>query len=138
MPPVAVIQQVEAPIEKVFNFIGDVTTHTQINDYCLNVKFLTEEHTGVGTRFHQVYSDGTEHESEVVVWEPYSKIVWRNFEAGGKEPVNIISYRFEQVENITYVLHFVEAFSLEDQAHHRDVTERNFREMKRLKEILEG
>jgi len=138
MPHVAVIQQIKAPVEKVFDFIGDVATHTQINDYCLEVRHLTEGKTGVGTRFHQVYSDGTEHESEVIVWEPHSKIVWRNFEAGGHEPVNIISYEFEQEGEITHVLHYVQAFSLENQAHHRRVTERNHREMDRLKKILEG
>ena len=68
MPPVAVIETIRAPIEKVFDFIAHVETHPQIADFCREVKIVSEQKAGKGTRFRQVYANGDEHDSEVVVW----------------------------------------------------------------------
>jgi len=138
MPPVAVIQKIRAPVEKVFGFIGRVETHPRIADFCREVRIVSAQKIGLGTRFHQVYTNGVEHDSEIVVWEPHKKIVWQNYEEGSKEPVQIVSYHFEQEGEITHVLHTVECAAYESQAAHRDGTERNIRELANLKRILEG
>ena len=138
MPPVAVIEKIRAQAQEVFNFIGHVETHPQIADFSQSVKIISEKKTGVGTRFHQVYTSGAEHVSEMMVWEPYKKIVWHNFEGDSKTPVMIISYYFEEEGPYTHVLHTVECDEYENQAKHRDGTLRNIRELANLKKILEG
>ncbi|HJP13646.1 MAG: SRPBCC family protein [Nitrospinota bacterium] len=138
MPPVAVIEKIRAPIEKVFDYIAHLETHPRIADFCREVKIVSEKKSGVGTRFHQVYANGDEHDSEIVVWERPTKIAWRNFEGGSSEPIQMISYYFEQEGDITHVLHTVEHDAYENQALHRDGTERNIRELENLKNILEA
>ncbi|MCY3823090.1 MAG: hypothetical protein OXG62_04400 [Nitrospinae bacterium] len=138
MPPVAVIEKIRAPAEDVFGFIGHVETHPQIADFSQSVRIISEKKTGVGTRFHQVYTSGAEHISEMMVWEPYKKIVWHNFEGDSKTHVMIISYHFEEEGPYTHVLHTVECDEYENQAKHRDGTLRNIRELANLKRILEG
>ena len=137
MPPVAVIQQILAPIEDVFNFIGNVETHPRIADFCREIDIISEQKSGVGTRFHQVYADGTECESVIMEWDPYEKIGWHNFEGGSKKACQIITYRFEQEGEIAHVLHTVETYAYEVQALHRKGTEENMREMENLKKIIE-
>ena len=138
MPPVAVIEKIRAPAEKVFNFIARVETHPRIADFCRSVRIVSEEKSGAGTRFRQVYANGVEHLSEITVWEPNERIVWRNFEDGAEAPVMIIGYRFEEEGRHTHVLHTVEADEYENQAKHREGTLRNIRELANLKRILEG
>ena len=104
MPPVAVIEKIRAQAQEVFDFIGHVETHPQIADFSQSVKIISEKKTGVGTRFHQVYTSGAEHVSEMMVWEPYKKIVWHNFEDDSTTPVMIISYYFEEEGPYTHIL----------------------------------
>ncbi len=137
MPPVAVIEKIRAPAEKVFAFIGHVETHPEIADFSQSVKIISKTRSGVGTRFHQVYTNGAEHLSEIVVWEPNRQIVWHNFEGEERTPVMIISYYFEQEGPYTHVLHTVESAEYEEQSKHRDGTLRNIRELANLKRILE-
>ncbi len=96
MPPMVVLQKIKAPVEDVFNFVGNVTTHPRFADFCREVKITSEQSTGAGTRFHQVYEDSRECDSVIMLWEPFQKIVWHNFVGGGKKPAQIITYRFEQ------------------------------------------
>ncbi|MCY4385366.1 MAG: hypothetical protein OXE44_19730 [Nitrospinae bacterium] len=138
MPPVAVIEKIQASAEEVFNFIGHVETHPQIADFSQSVKIISEQKSGVGMRFHQVYTSGIEHVSEIMVWEPGRKIVWHNFEGDSNTPVMIISYYFEEEGPYTHILHTVECDEYENQAKHRDGTLRNIRELANLKRILEG
>ncbi len=138
MPPVAVIEKIQASAEEVFGFIGHVETHPQIADFSQSVKIISEKKSGVGMRFHQVYTSGAEHVSEIMVWEPGKKIVWHNFEGDSKTPVMIISYYFEEEGPYTHILHTVECDEYENQAKHRDGTLRNIRELANLKRILEG
>ena len=67
-------------------------------------------------RFHQVYTNGAEHVSEIMAWEPSKKIVWHNYEGDAKTPVMIISYYFEEEGPYTHVLHTVECDEYENQA----------------------
>ena len=137
MPPVAVIEKIRAQAQEVIGFIGHVETHPKIADFSQSVKIISEQKTGVGTRFHQVYTSGAEHVSEMMVWEPYKKIVWHNFEGDSTTPVMIISYYFEEEGPYTHILHTVECDEYENQAKHRDGTLRNIRELANLKRILE-
>ena len=138
MPPVAVIEKIRAPIERVFDFIAHVETHPRIADFSQEVRITSDQKSGIGMRFHQIYTNGEEHDSEIIIWEPPARIAWRNFEAGAQEPVQIISYFFEQIGEVTHVLHTVESAAYENQARHRDGTERNIRELRNLKKILEA
>ena len=138
MPPVAVIEKIRAQAQEVFSFIGHVETHPQIADFSQSVKIVSEQKSGVGMRFHQVYTSGVEHVSEIVTWEPGRKIVWHNFEGDSTTPVMIISYYFEEEGPFTHILHTVECDEYENQAKHRDGTLRNIRELANLKRILEG
>lgn len=138
MPPVVVLQQIKAPVEKVFRFVGDVETHPLFAHFCREVKITSDVWNAVGTRFHQVYTDGHECDSEIVVWEPYRKIVWHNYLSGKTKPAQIISYCFEQEGDVTHVLHVVENEAYEDQTLHRRGTEENIRELANLKRLMEG
>jgi len=137
MPPMVVIQQIEASIEDVFKFVGHVETHPQIADFCSAVKITSEQKCGVGTRFHQVYADGTECDSVIMEWDPFEKIVWHNFEGGSMKACQIITYRFEQEGKISHVLHTVNTYSYENQALHRKGMQENMQEMENLKKVLE-
>ncbi len=138
MPPVAVIETIRAPIERVFDFIAHVETHPRIADFCREIQIVSEAKTGPGLRFHQIYTNGDEHDSELTLWEPPSKIAWQNFEAGAAEPIQIVTYYFEREGGLTHILHTVECAAYENQARHRDATERNIRELANLKKLLEG
>ncbi len=138
MPPIVGLQQVKAPVEAVFDFVGNVQTHPQIAPFCKEVKITSpERHKGKGTRFHQIFHDKPECDSEIMSWEPSRKIVWHNFVGGGEKPAQIITYRFEQEGEFTHVLHTVDNEVYEDQTLHRGGTEENIRELASLKRLLE-
>lgn len=138
MPPVVVLQEVRAPVEKVFNFVGNVETHPQLAPFSKEVRITSPEgHKGVGTRFHQIFHDRPECDSEIIVWEPHSKIVWHNFIGGSDKPAQIISYYFEQDGERTQVLHTVDNDAYENQTLHRGGTEENLQEMANLKRVVE-
>jgi hypothetical protein len=138
MPPVVVLQQIKAPAEKVFAFVGNVLTHPQIAPFCKEVRITSPGgHKGAGTRFHQIFHDRPECDSEIKVWEPHSKIVWHNFVGGSSKPAQVITYRFEQVGGTTHVLHTVDNDAYEDQARHRGGTEENIVELGNLKRLME-
>lgn len=138
MPPVVVLQQIRAPVEKVFNFVGNVETHPLFAHFCREVKITSELRRAVGTRFHQVYTDGHECDSEIVVWEPFRKIVWHNFQNRETKPAQVITYRFEQEGEITHVLHIVENEVYENQTLHRRGMEENLIEMANLQKVMEA
>ena len=138
IPPVVVIVEIKAPAEKVFGFVGNVETHPEFADFCREVKMTTEKSNELGAKFHQFYVNGGECDSEIMVWEPFKKIVWHNFQGGNEEPVQIITYYFEQVGDVTHVLHTVENEAHADQALHRKGMQENVREMANLKRLVEG
>ncbi len=138
MPPVVVLEQVRASVEKVFEFVGNVETHPQIAPFSKEVRITSPEgHQGEGTCFHQTFHDRPECSSVITIWEPYSRIVWRNFVGGSSKPAQIITYRFEQEGDVTHVLHTVDNDAYEDQTLHRAGTEENIRELANLKNLLE-
>lgn len=138
MPPVAVIEKIRAPAGEVFRFLAHVETHPQIADFSQSVRIISERRSGVGTRFHQVYTNGVEHVSEITAWEPNRKLAWHNFAGAGEAPVMIIAYYLEEEGPYTHVLHTVEAAEYESQSRHREGTLRNIRELANLKRILEA
>lgn len=46
-------RQIQAPVELVFSSISDVRRFQEINDSVLEIEFLTERQSGVGTRFKE-------------------------------------------------------------------------------------
>jgi len=141
MVPVVVLQQIKVPVDRVFNFIANLETHPQIAGFCQSVKYTSEKREGVGATFHQVYKNGAECDSEIVVWEPPTKIIWQNFYGGSKKPDQTVTYIFEQEGGTTHVLHTVERMDEEadkDLALHRRGTAENVEEMANLKRILES
>ncbi|MFQ5914799.1 MAG: SRPBCC family protein [Nitrospinota bacterium] len=142
MVPVVVLQQIKAPVDRVFNFIANLETHPQIASFCQSVKYTSERRQGVGATFHQFYKNGGECDSEIIVWEPPTKIVWQNFYGAAKKPGQTVTYYLEQEGEITHVLHTVERTDDRegdvDLAHHREGTAENVEEMANLKKILES
>ena len=138
MPAVVVIQKIKASVEEVFNTVGNVRTHPQFADFCHEVTITTDGPIGVGTRFHQVFKDRPECDSQIMAWEPFQKIVWHNVVEGNEKPAQIISYYFEQEGDVTHVLHTVDNDVYENQTLHRGGTEENLREMENLKKLIEG
>lgn len=136
--PVVVLQQIQAPAEKVFGFIANLEFHPQIARFCDSVRYTSDRREGVGVTFHQIHKDGTECDSEIVVWEPPTKIVWQNVRAGKGRPAQIVTYILEQGRDVTYLLHMVESGDYGDLAVHREATAHNLDEMERIKSILEG
>lgn len=49
----AVIRQIQAPIELVFERISDVRRFKEVNEDILGIEFLGEQQSGVGTRFKE-------------------------------------------------------------------------------------
>ena len=136
--PVVVLQQIQAPAEKVFGFIANLEFHPQIARFCESVRYTSDRREGVGVTFHQVHKDGKECDSEIIVWEPPTKIVWQNFREGAKSPVQIVTYILERGGPVTYLLHMVESEDYGNLAVHRESTAHNLDEMERIKRILEG
>lgn len=137
MPPVVVLQEIRAPVEKVFSFVGHVETHPSFAHFCREVKITSDVRNAAGTKFHQVYTDGHECDSEIVVWEPHRKIVWHNYAGDTPTPAQIIRYYFEQAGDVAHVLHVVENEVYENQTLHRRGTEENIRELANLKRLME-
>ena len=138
MPQVVVLQQIKAPVEKVFSFVGNVETHPRIAPFAKEVRITSPGgHKGAGTRFHQVFHDRPECDSEIKVWQPHSRIVWHNFVGGSAKPAQIISYYFEQMGGVTHVLHTVDNEAYENQTLHRGGTEENIAELGNLKRLME-
>ena len=139
MPQVVVLEQVRAPVDQVFEFVGNVETHPQIAPFSKEVTITSPGgHQGAGTRFHQVFHDRPECDSVITVWEPHSKIVWENYVGGSEKPAQVITYRFEQVGDVTHVLHTVDNEAYEDQTLHRGGTEENIVELANLKNLVES
>lgn len=46
-------RQIQAPIEVVFSAISDIRRFVEINENVLEIDFLTEQQSGVGTRFEE-------------------------------------------------------------------------------------
>jgi uncharacterized membrane protein len=136
--PVVVLQQIEAPIEKVFGFIANLEFHPQIARFCDSVRYTSDRREGVGVTFHQVHKDGRECDSEIIVWEPPTKIVWQNFRGEAKRPAQIVTYILERGADVTHLLHRVESDEYENLAVHREATADNLDEMERIKRILEA
>ena len=51
--PYAQIRQIQAPTELVFSAISDIRRFEEINESVLEIEFLTEQQSGVGTRFKE-------------------------------------------------------------------------------------
>jgi hypothetical protein len=125
-------------MEKVFGFLGNLETHTQIARFCESVHYTSESREGVGATFHQVHKNGKECDSEITVWEPPTKVVWQNYYGQTKKPDQTITYIMEQEGDVTHLLHVVESDAYTDLALHREGTADNLDEMERIKKILEG
>ncbi len=136
--PIVVTQQIKAPIEKVFAFLGNLEFHPRIARFCESVHYTSEHREGKGATFHQVHKNGKECDSEITVWEPPTKVVWQNYYGQKKKPDQTITYILEQEGEVTHLLHVVESDAYTDLALHRTGTADNLDEMERLKTILEG
>ncbi len=136
--PVVVLQQIKAPVEKVFAFIGNLELHPQIARFCESVHYTSDAREGVGATFHQVHKNGRECESEIVTWKPPTQVVWQNFYGGARKPDQIVTYLLEQEGEITHLLHTVESDAYTDLALHREATAHNIDEMEWIKKILEA
>ena len=53
MSPIIVGRQIEAPIGDVFNTVADISRFSEAIPHIVNVEFLGDQQTGVGTRFRE-------------------------------------------------------------------------------------
>jgi len=49
----SVTRQIQAPIELVFSRISDIERFAEVNEHIVEIEFLTEQRSGVGTRFKE-------------------------------------------------------------------------------------
>ena len=70
MKPIIVSRTIEAPLDLVFQTVGDVRNFRQAVPHITNVEFLTEQQCGAGTRFRETRTmKGREHSVELEVTE---------------------------------------------------------------------
>ena len=77
MPIVNVEKIIRAPLELVFRTVAHIEEFSQVIPHITHVEFLTEQKTGVGTRFVETrLMKGKEHQTdlEVVEYEPNQKV----------------------------------------------------------------
>jgi uncharacterized protein YndB with AHSA1/START domain len=70
-------RMIDAPVEMVFNTVAHIEEFRKALPYVVDVEFLTEQHTGVGTRFRETrLMQGKRHvtELEVTEYEPYRRV----------------------------------------------------------------
>ena len=53
MSRTTVSRTIDAPIERVFNAVADITEFSKALPHIVNVEFLTDSRLGVGTRFRE-------------------------------------------------------------------------------------
>ena len=70
MRPISTTRQIDAPIEKVFAAVSDVRNFSEAVPHIVKVEFLTDQKTGVGTRFRETrLMGGKEASTELEVTE---------------------------------------------------------------------
>ena len=70
MPRMTVTRTIDAPVDLVFNSVADISQFSQAIPHIVNVEFLTEQKTGVGTRFREMrLMHGKEATTELEVTE---------------------------------------------------------------------
>lgn len=53
MPSITISQTIAAPIDRVFQTVADIRQFSRALPHVMNVEFLTETRTGLGTRFRE-------------------------------------------------------------------------------------
>lgn len=77
MAKTTVTRNINAPIETVFEAVANIEKFTTIVPHILSVEFLTESHTGVGTRFRETRQMGKRQattELEVTEYVPGERV----------------------------------------------------------------
>ena len=70
MSRITITRMIDAPIEKVFKTVSDINEFSQAITHVVNVEFLSEVHSGVGTRFRETrLMQGKEASTELEVTE---------------------------------------------------------------------
>jgi len=68
--PISTTRRINAPIERVFQTVADARNFTTAVPHIKNIEFLTEQQTGVGTRFRETRMMGSkEAQTELEVTE---------------------------------------------------------------------
>ena len=135
--------EIDAPIERVFEYVADIRTHPEYADFVESVEILSETEIGEDVVFVQTHEGSTERiETEFQVYEPADSVGW----VTRKEAGDIhIRYWFEPVDGGTRVthagiapLHTESAAAFEsDRVELRERHENNVTEMANLRTILE-
>ena len=70
MSKMVVTRTIDAPVEKVFETVGHIENFKRAIPHIVDVKFLSEQHSGVGTRFQETrLMGGREASTELEVTE---------------------------------------------------------------------
>lgn len=70
MKPITTMRRIDAPLETVFQTVADIRNFSKAAPDITNVEFLTEQQSGVGTRFRETrMMNGREAQTELEVTE---------------------------------------------------------------------
>lgn len=58
MPKITITREIDAPVERVFPAVADVRNFAEIQPQIVDIAFLSEQRSGVGTRFRETRQMG--------------------------------------------------------------------------------
>jgi uncharacterized protein YndB with AHSA1/START domain len=77
MPSTTVVRRIDAPVERVFDVVSDISQFSQAIPHIVRVELLSERRSGVGTRFRETRRMGGREAStelEVTEYEPPQRV----------------------------------------------------------------
>lgn len=129
--------EIDAPVEKVYEFVANVENHPLYADFVERLEITSPYRRGLGVTFNQYLHLGGETvavPSQVIELTPSQKVVWTSPHRGYVMPV---TYLFEPTEHGTRVVHTAEAPWYDDPGEQAGWIEANTRELANLKRLLE-
>lgn len=128
--------EINAPVDKVFEYVSDVETHPKYAEFIKTVEITSSIKRGVGVVFYQQRVDGIEKiKTEIVKYIPNEQVTWITQEENGGSIH--VDYKFFVTEKGTRVVHTLTSEKFADPERKKRNYDENVTELKNLKRILE-